>query len=324
VTERTRVLVVGATRDDLPAGIEAASRSAELSFAAGPADVARRIADAEVIFAWRPDAELLTASFDRATRLRWVQAASAGVDSLLFDGLVASDVVVTNARGIFEEAMAETVLGFMIAFAKGFPRAFANQREHLWSSAYSERLGGRRVLVVGAGPIGTAIGRLARGLGMRVVGVGRSARRGDEVFEQIHATGDLLGVLGDADFVVDALPLTTLTRHLFGEAAFRAMSSTARFVNVGRGATVDEGALVRALEAGEIAGAALDVFEQEPLTDRSPLWDMEQVIVFPHVSGDVFGWEEDVVGLFVENLDRFCAGEPLRNVVDKRAGHPTS
>jgi phosphoglycerate dehydrogenase-like enzyme len=212
----------------------------------------------------------------------------------------------------------------MIAFAKGFPQVFANQRARIWESIASEPLAGRRVLVVGVGPIGTAIGRLAHGLGMLVSGVGRSPRTGDEVYEWIRGVEDLLDVLGDADFVVDALPLTAASRHMFDEAAFRAMNPDARFVNVGRGATVNEAALVRALRAGEIAGAALDVFEEEPLPASSPLWEMEQVIVFPHVSGDTLGWEEEVVALFVENLDRFLAGEPLFNVVDKRAGHPAT
>jgi len=143
------------------------------------------------------------------------------------------------------------------------------------------------------------------------------------VFERIRGIEDLHAALSDADHVVDALPLTPATRSTFDAAAFAAMKPTARFVNVGRGATVDEAALVEALRNGTIAGAALDVFEEEPLPEDSPLWDMEQVIVCPHISGDVEGWELDFANVFYDNVHRWLRGEPLRNVVDKRLGFPT-
>jgi phosphoglycerate dehydrogenase-like enzyme len=158
---------------------------------------------------------------------------------------------------------------------------------------------------------------------MRVEAVGRTARPADDVFERIRGADELHAALAEADFVVDAMPLTPQTRHLFDAAAFAAMKPTARFINVGRGATVDERALVEALSAGRLAGAALDVFEQEPLPPDSPLWDMEQVIVFPHMSGDVEGWEADFANVFYDNVGRWLRGEPLHNVVDKRLGFPT-
>jgi phosphoglycerate dehydrogenase-like enzyme len=154
---------------------------------------------------------------------------------------------------------------------------------------------------------------------MTVEGVGRAARHDPELGDVAGPDG-LLDALGRADHVLDAVPMTEATRGMFDAAAFAAMRPTARFYNVGRGATVDEHALIDALAAGSIAGAALDVFVEEPLPADSPLWTMPNVIVSPHVCGDVAGWEETVVALFVENARRFAAGERLRNVVDTAAG----
>jgi phosphoglycerate dehydrogenase-like enzyme len=154
---------------------------------------------------------------------------------------------------------------------------------------------------------------------MHASGVGRSTRS-DDAFERVGGPDHLHDMLGEADYVLDALPLTGTTHHLFGSDAFDAMKPTARFLNVGRGSTVDEHALVRALEEGQIAGAALDVFEQEPLPPDNPLWSMPGAIVSPHICGDFEGWERVVVDVFVDNLARFVRGEPLRNRVDKIAG----
>jgi phosphoglycerate dehydrogenase-like enzyme len=159
---------------------------------------------------------------------------------------------------------------------------------------------------------------------MRVRGVARTPRGREGAFEAIDGIGGLVGAVRRADFVVDALPATAETSHVFGEEVFGAMRPSTRFVNVGRGSTVDEQALVRALADGRLAGAALDVFEEEPLPPSSPLWSMPNVIVSPHMSGDAAGWKEAVVELFVENLERYLTGRPLRNVVDKRRGYVPS
>ena len=165
---------------------------------------------------------------------------------------------------------------------------------------------------------------LRDGLAMRVEAVGRAGRPGDDVFETIRGADELHAALSDADYVIDTLPLTPQTRGMFDAAAFAAMKPSAHFLNVGRGATVVETALIDALVSGAIAGAALDVFEVEPLPVESPLWDMENVIVSPHDSGDVEGWEADFAAVFYDNLRRYLRGQPLRNVVDKRLGFPTS
>jgi phosphoglycerate dehydrogenase-like enzyme len=173
--------------------------------------------------------------------------------------------------------------------------------------------------VVGPGPIGRAVAGKARALGVEVRAVGRTPRRDDDLGEVV-GVADLHEALAAADHVLNALPLAPGTRRLFDAKAFAAMRSSAVFVNVGRGATVDEAALIVALQDGEIAGAALDVFEVEPLPPSSPLWSMPNVVVSPHMCGDVTGWEEDVVRLFVDNAGRWVRGEPLRNLVDTRLG----
>lgn len=318
---RPVVLVVGAASDDAPPGIETVDGRVELVSAAGSDEVASTIARADAIFAWRPEASLLEGAWEAAGRVRWLQSASAGVDSLLFPALVESDVVVTNARGVFDEGMAEYTLGLMLCFAKDFPGTLDRQREATWRYHYSEPLAGARVLVVGAGSIGRAVGRLARACGMQVEGIARSARPGDDVFERVGGTDDLLARLPDADYVVNVLPHAPHTDRLFGAEAFAAMRPTARFVNIGRGATVDEEALIEALDSGRLAGAALDVFAEEPLPEHSPLWAMRNVIVSPHMSGDLAGWERAVVDVFLDNLDRWLRDEPLRNVVDKALGY---
>ncbi len=319
---RPSVLVVGATAEDPPPGIGVAADAMVLAFADTPQAVAEAIGRAEVILAWRADRALLERAWPRRGGLRWIQAASAGVDRLLFPALVDSDVVVTNARGIFDDAIAEWVLGMMVLFAKDVLGVLERQRRREWRHGLNETLAGRRLLVVGVGPIGRAIARLAMALGMRVRGVGRTARAGDELFGVIEGVDELAAAVGWADYVVNALPATPATHHVFDVAVFAAMRPHVRFLNVGRGSTVDESALVEALHEGRIAGAALDVFEEEPLPPASPLWDMPNVVVFPHMSGDFAGWREAVVELFLENLLRFVRGQPLRNVVDKRLGFP--
>ena len=318
------VLVMGTTADDPPPGIEAIAARVDLRFAPDRDSLLEQIAEAEIVYTWRGEPEDLEAAWSLAGKLRWVQAVNVGINKVLFPALVESEVPLTNARGAAEQPIAESVVGFLVAMAKDFRRMFDDQSSHVWRPEDTERLAGKRLLVVGPGPIGRAIGRAAReALGMRVDAVGRTVRPGDDIFESIHGSEGLHAALAQADYVVNALPLTTGTRHLFDAEAFAAMKPTARFVNVGRGATVDEEALVEALRAGKIAGAALDVFEHEPLPPDSPLWDMANVIVCPHMSGDVEGWEADFANVFYANVDRWLRGEPLRNVVDKRLGFPT-
>ncbi len=318
MTDRPTVVILG-PRDEPPPGIERAHEHAELRSAHGDIELREVLPGADALFFWRASRRDLEAAWGAADRLRWIQTASDGVDGLLFPALIAADTTVTNGRGIFDDAIAEWVIGALLGFATRIPESFAAQRQHRWISGETERLAGSHLLVVGPGPIGRAVATRARALGMDVAAVGRTSRP-DDLFGQIRSVAELTHAVAGADVVLDTLPLTPETRHLFNAEVFAAMRPTARFVNVGRGATVDEPALIRALQAGQLAGAALDVFETEPLAADSPLWDLPGVVISPHMCGDFQGWENVAVELFLDNLGRFARGEDLRNRVDKHAG----
>jgi phosphoglycerate dehydrogenase-like enzyme len=314
----TAVVVLGATAADAPPGVELAAPFVDLRFAPDAAAAAEAIPDAEVAFAW--DEALLEPVWSSARALRWVQSARTGVEGILFPAFAGSDVTLTNVRGVYDAATAEWAVGAILAMAKDLAGLERDRLARRSLPREVELVAGRRLLVVGIGPIGRAVARAARALGMEVRGVGRRGRPGDPVFGYVLGIDALLEGLAWADVVVDALPATRATARVFDAASFAAMRDGARFVNVGRGSTVDEAALADALVSGHLAGAALDVYEREPLPQGSPLWALEQVILSPHAGAMVGGWREAVVEVFLENLDRFLRGAPLRNVVDKAAG----
>jgi phosphoglycerate dehydrogenase-like enzyme len=317
---RPVVVVAGASPDDPPPGIADAASVVDLRYAADGDALAGAIADADGLFCWHADRDRLEAAFHRAGRLRWIQTASDGVDGLLFPGLASSDIAVTNARGVFDDPIAEWAIGAMLAFTTGLHTSILDQTHATWTDGRRrERVAGQHLVVVGPGPIGRATATRARALGMTAEAVGRTARE-DDVFGTVHGPDGLRTALARADHVLDALPMTADTSELFDAGAFRAMRPSAYFSNVGRGGTVDERALIDALRTRSIAGAALDVFVDEPLPADSPLWSMRNVIVSPHISGDLPDWEALVVRVFVDNARRFAAGEPLRNLVDTGAG----
>jgi phosphoglycerate dehydrogenase-like enzyme len=320
MSARTVVVIQGASGADRVPGIAAIESEAELRFADSADELTQMLPGAEVLLGWNFSEAGLRDAWSRADRLRWIHWTGAGVDAVLFPELVESDVVLTNARGIFDRAMAEYVLGLILSFAKGFPETTLHQAERRWDHRLTELIMERRVLIVGVGSIGREIARLLTHAGLHVEGVGRRARPGDEDFVTIHAREDLDAVLPGADYVVIVVPLTDETRGLFGAGQMRAMKPTARLINVGRGALLDESALVEALRGGEIAGAALDVTRIEPLPASSPLWPMANVIISPHMSGDYVGYEQAVVSAFIDNFRRFGSGKSLLNVVDKKSG----
>ncbi|WP_328771353.1 D-2-hydroxyacid dehydrogenase [Streptomyces sp. NBC_00286] len=248
-------------------------------------------------------------------RPRWVHTASAGVDHLMCPELASSDTVVTNARGVFDQPIAEYVAALVLAMAKDLPRTLDLQREREWRHRESQRVAGTRACVVGSGPIGRAIEQTLKALGIKTALVGRTGRAG------VHGPDELDRLMARADWVVSAAPLTDETAGMFNARRFGLMQPSARFINVGRGQLVDEDALAEALSKHWIAGAALDVFEHEPLTAESPLWELPGLIVSPHMSGDTIGWRDELGAQFVELYELWEAGEPLPNVVDKRRGY---
>lgn len=316
-----QVTVLHDAAEGPPPGLALLEGEARLRLAADAAALAAALPETEVLLVTDFRTRLLREHWPLARRLRWIHATSAGVDALLFPESIDSPVIISNARGIFDGAIAETVLGMILMFAKDFPGSLELKRQRVWRHRDSERIAGRRVLVVGAGSIGRRIARLLRAVGMAVEGIARAARATDPDFDAVHARDRLRERLAEADYVVLVAPLTEQTRGMFGAAEFAAMRRQARFINVGRGALVRTEALVEALRVERLAGAALDVFEEEPLPAGHPLWALPQVFMSAHMAGDFQGWREALIEQFRDNLRRWRAGQPLENVVDKGRGY---
>jgi phosphoglycerate dehydrogenase-like enzyme len=276
----------------------------------------------------------------RAPQLRWVQVTSAGVDWLFDTPLWRSNIVITNASGIHLTPIAERTLAMMLAFRAGLPTLWRYQARRewpvdRWEQFANPNLRGSTLGIVGYGAIGSELARQADALGMRVLAVNRTGQRrpiegyfmagtGDpemRIPEQVYRPDELLSMLPQCDHVVVLAPLTASTRHLIDARAFASMKPSAYFYNYGRGGLVDEAALTAALQAGQIAGAGLDVFEEEPLPATSPLWDLPNVIISPHVGGMQADYDDRALELFTENLRRYLNDEPLFNVVNRDLGY---
>ncbi len=292
--------------------------------------------DTEVLYAFPVPDDLLS----KAPRLRWLQLHSAGADHLLGQPVMKSDVTITTISGIHATPIAEYAFASMLAWSRRVPKMlyYQNQREWpkgRWGIFVSQELRGATLGIVGYGSIGREVGRLGKCFGMRVVATKRSVGEVSDAGYRVPGTGDPEGqmldriypperlgeMLADCDFVVISLPLTPETRGFIGEKELGAMKPNAYLVNISRGGIVDEPALIKALQEGWIAGAGLDVFETEPLPTDSPLYDLDNVILSPHVAGFTPHYDERATNLFAENLRRYLAGEELLNLVDKKAGY---
>ncbi|MEV5959197.1 D-2-hydroxyacid dehydrogenase [Streptomyces sp. NPDC051987] len=280
------------------------------------AGLASRLPSADVLLVWDFASHAVREAWPgEGPRPRWVHTASAGVDHLMCPELVASDTVVTNARGVFDAPVAEYVAALVLAIAKDLPRTLALQREGTWLHRETRPVAGTRACVVGTGPIGRAIARTLKALGVTTALVGRVPHTG------IHGPDDLDRLMSRADWVIAAAPLTDRTRGMFDTHRFGVMQPSACFINVGRGQLVDEEALVRALTRRWIAAAALDVLATEPLPADSPLWSVPNLLISPHMSGDTIGRRDELGSQFVELFERWAAGRSLPNVVDKKRGY---
>jgi phosphoglycerate dehydrogenase-like enzyme len=249
--------------------------------------------------------------------LKWVQSTFAGVEELLRPG-ARSDYILTGVKGVFGPFMSEYVVGYLLALERHFFTAYRNQRDRTWRRLPYKSLRGRLIGICGLGSIGRHLARTANHFGLRVWGYKRTAETVPEA-ERVFTGSEFDEFLSQPDFIVNTLPSTPATIRLFGEAAFRAMKTTAVLINIGRGDAVVEEALVRALQQGLIGGAVLDVFEQEPLPEDSPLWTLPHVVVTPHNSG--FSFPDEIVALFAENFRRFSTGESLLYRVDFERGY---
>lgn len=278
--------------------------------------LAERLPFADVLLVWDFTSTAVRDAWPgEGPRPRWVHTASAGVDHLMCPELASSDTRVTNARGVFDQPIAEYVAALVLTMAKDLPRTLDLQREGVWRHRESQRVAGTRACVVGSGPIGRAIAATLKALGITTALVGRRSRTG------IHGPDDIDRLMARADWVIAAAPLTAETHGMFDARRFGMMQPSARFINIGRGQLVVEDALVEAVSKRWIAGAALDVFDTEPLPPESPLWQVPGLIVSPHMSGDTIGWRDELGTQFVELYDRWEAGRALSNVVDKQRGY---
>lgn len=282
------------------------------------------IVDAEIFtgFFLRPE------SFALARELRYIHVTAAGVNQLCYPAMVESDVVVTNASSVMSVPTAEHAMALMLAIAKRFPSAVRHQQQSHWAQTEIaleqptiQELQGATLGLVGLGSIGQELATRARPFGMRLIAVKRDASTGHEWADRVLPPDGLHEMLAAADYVVLAAPQTDATRKMMGAPEFAAMKPTAYLINVARGALVDEAALYEALNGKRIAGAACDVFEEEPLPPESPLWTAPNLLITPHLAATTAKLWERHAQLMEDNVSRYLEGRPLRNVVDKRSGY---
>lgn len=316
--DRPIVAVLCEQATDRPPWLDGLDVEFRYCAAAGLADA---VQGARALMLWDFFSTAVRDVWEYAGTLEWIHVTAAGVDTLLFDELRDSDVVVTNAHGVFDRPIAEYVLGAVLAHAKDARFSLELQHRHEWRHRETRSIVGATALVVGTGAIGREIARLLRVVGVQVRGVGRVARTDDPDFGEVIASSDLAAHAGWADHLVLAAPLTAATRGLVGAQVLSAMKPDAHLVNVARGPLVDEDALLDALKHRRIGAATLDVFEVEPLPEEHPLWDAPGVTITAHMSGDVLGWRDTLARQFAANVRRWLAGEPLLNVVDKKLGY---
>ncbi|GAA6132028.1 D-2-hydroxyacid dehydrogenase [Halopseudomonas sabulinigri] len=312
----TRILVLVAPGESPLPGLEALPQGVELTTVSAEAELRERLPNTDILVVTDFRTGLLERCWPAQHRIKWVHATSAGVDALLFPALVNSNVLLTNARGVFDLGIAEYVLGAVLLFAKDTLGNLRHQRAQQWQHRETELIRGKQALIIGAGSIGGEVARLLGALGLEVTGVARSAREAPN-FQQVVANDDLDMYLPSADYVVITAPLTAATEGLINRRRLALMQSHAVLINVGRGAVVVTEDLVEALQQQTIAGAALDVVEPEPLPEQHALWEMPNVMLSAHMSGDFVGWRRALGEQFKANLARWLAGEDLFNQVDK-------
>lgn len=286
-------------------------------------ELGEAVARARVLYSWGGSRPEVKKVLERGVRLEWIQSRSAGLDSLLFPELVESPIPLTNGSGVFSQSLGEWVITGALYFAKNLPRMLKSKSESKWDVFELAELSTQTMGIVGHGDIGRAIAKRAKALGMKVLALRRdpSPRAGDEDVDRVYATSQLHEMLPECDYVAAAAPLTPETQHMLSTREFELMKRSAVVMNVGRGPVIDEAAIVEALRNGVIRGACLDVFEVEPLPADSPLWSLDNVLISPHTADHTFTWLNDAVVFFKEQFERWRNGEPLKNVVDKRAGY---
>jgi phosphoglycerate dehydrogenase-like enzyme len=264
------------------------------------------VAEADIVMAF--GASLRKNFFDHAPRLKWVHAMGTGVDGIV-DSNIGRHVLVTSTRGIHGTPMSEAAIMFMLTLARNFRRTLDQQQQQSWQRFFPQLLSGKTLGILGVGLIAEDLAPRCKALGMTVVGISRSARK-PRGFDRIAPRDDLSAAVADLDFLVVLVPYAKATHHIVDDRVLAAMKPTAFLVNIARGGVIDESALIRALNEGGIAGAALDAFENEPLPPGHPLWTARNTIISPHMTGTWDGYAVECFNQFAQNYRSFVAGEP--------------
>jgi phosphoglycerate dehydrogenase-like enzyme len=279
---------------------------------------------AAIVLNWSGSLRLMRDVFRMSSHLRWIHSRSVGLEQTLFPELIESNVILTNGSGVFSPSLGEFVLGAILYFAKDFRRMIRNQIVGLWEPFDVMPIAGRTVGIIGYGDIGRAVAARVKAVGMNVLAVKRhvvETDKPDPLADQIYGSNRLLEILPRCDYVVIAAPLNEETLGLVGEAEFAAMNQSTVIINVGRGPVVNEAALINALSKHRIKGAALDVFNQEPLPKDHAFYTLENVLLSPHCADHTPDWLDNAMRFFIAEFQRFRSNEPLLKVVDKKLGY---
>jgi phosphoglycerate dehydrogenase-like enzyme len=302
--------------------LEALPDTTTIAVGSTPEAFERTAARADVILN-EADAHVLEQVWRMAPRVRWVHSLSAGLDGMLFPALVESPVPLTNARGVFSDALGEFAIGAVLYFAKDIRRLIRSQMAGVWDPFDVAEIRGQSLGIVGYGDVGRAVASRAHALGMKVFALRRRPElsREDPCIERMFGPDQKHQMLAQSDYVVVTLPLTPESRGLIGERELVSMKPGSVLINIGRGPVVDEAALIQALKRKRIRGAALDVFDVEPLPPGHPFYRLDNVLLSPHSADNTAGWKKRSMQVFLENFERFQRGEPLVNVVNKQLGY---
>lgn len=318
------ILVLADPHEPTLALLEKLRTDADIVIGNSPGSFATAAPSATVIFNWSGSLPLFRTVFLMCLNLRWVHSRSVGLERSLFPELVNSPVILTNGVGVFSSSLGEFALAAILYFAKDFRRMVCNQIAGVWEQFDVIPVAGQTVGIVGYGDIGRAVASRARPLGMTVLALKRHAPSPgelDNLVDEFFTPDRRLEMLPRCDYVVVATPLTAETRDLIGEPEFAAMKTSAVIINVGRGPIINEEAMIRALSTNRIKGAALDVFDHEPLPAGHPFYELENVLLSPHCADHTPDWLDSAMHLFLDQFARYRTNQPLLNIVKKQLGY---
>lgn len=321
---RTSVLVLSGPGEPQLAMLDELRPNAEIVTGNSMHAFEKAVAEAAVVFNWSGSLDLLRDVVGKCPNLQWVHSRSVGLEKTLFPELIESSVTLTNGRGVFSSSLGEFALAAILYFAKDLRRMVRNQVAGRWEPFDIVPISGQTVGIVGYGDIGRAVAARVRPMGMKVLAVKRhapSSPGSDSLVDQLYASDRRLDMLPQCDYVVVSTPLTSETQGMIGEHELSAMKPDAVIINLGRGPVIEERALIQALAEGRIKGAALDVFEQEPLPAGHPFYKLENVLLSPHCADHTPNWLDQAMQFFIEQFKRYRDGQPLMHVVHKKLGY---